>query len=574
MASTTAMYTGLSGLNANARMLDVVGNNIANVNTTAFKSNRMLFASQFSRNLSLGSEPTDVNGGSNPAQIGLGVTIAGTQRNFNTGSLNSTGDSRDLAIEGDGFFIVNRSGNTLYTRAGAFRQDAANNLVTVGGERVQGYAVDANFNLVSGSLTTLNIPVGQARLVQATSNVNMTGNFNTSGTLPSRATRSTVGPLLDTSAAAATAATLLTAVDNPSIAGSQPMYAVGQSIELRGAQKGGKDVPTQRLDVTATTTVGDLMTFLQNGLGIHTGVPNPDATTPGVTISAAGLITVQGNAGTANDIRLLPDNIRLLTSAGVTVAPQPQLAIAKPAVGDGESVRTTFVAYDSLGNEVRVDATVVLESRTGGSGTTWRYFIDSPDNAGGPFAVPGGTGTLRFDENGVLDPSNAGVQVSISRNGTGAASPLSFSLTFSSSGSVVRANNARSELAMFSQDGFPVGVLNSYSVGQDGTITGSFSNGRTRTVGQVALAKFSNAEGLVDIGGNLFAVGPASGNPVVTTPTTGGTGRIVGGALEQSNVDLAQEFINLIQAQTGYSAAGRVISTTDQLIQQLLVIGR
>jgi len=161
MASTIAMFTGLSGLNANARNLDVIGNNIANVNTTAYKSNRMLFASQFSRNLSLGTEPSENTGGSNPAQIGLGVTIAGTQRNFNTGSLAATGDQRDLAIEGDGFFVVQRGDQRFFTRAGAFRQNAVNDVVTVTGERLYGYGVDENFLLISGTFVPLNIPVGQ-----------------------------------------------------------------------------------------------------------------------------------------------------------------------------------------------------------------------------------------------------------------------------------------------------------------------------------------------------------------------------------------------------------------------------
>src|SRR5436189_4281044 len=106
MASTTALFTGLSGLNANARRLDVIGNNIANVNTTAFKSNRMSFSPTFSRNFSLGTAPSATSGGTNPGQIGLGVSIAGTQRNFTNGAISATGVATDVAIEGDGFFIV------------------------------------------------------------------------------------------------------------------------------------------------------------------------------------------------------------------------------------------------------------------------------------------------------------------------------------------------------------------------------------------------------------------------------------------------------------------------------------
>src|SRR5690606_11960035 len=123
MASTTALFTGLSGLTAHSRALDVIGNNIANVNTTAFKSSRTMFAPAFSRTIKIGSEPGDTAGGSNPRQVGHGVTIAGVQRDFRGGTISPTGDPRDLAIEGEGMFVVGRGEDQFYTRAGAFRRD-------------------------------------------------------------------------------------------------------------------------------------------------------------------------------------------------------------------------------------------------------------------------------------------------------------------------------------------------------------------------------------------------------------------------------------------------------------------
>src|SRR5262245_33220466 len=147
MASTTALFTGLSGLSANSRRLDVIGNNIANINTTAFKSNRMTFAPTFSRNFSLGTAPSNASGGTNPTQVGLGVTIAGTQRAFSNGAISATGVATDVAIEGDGFFIVNANGEQLYTRAGAFSRNQNNDLVTIDGAHVRGFTVDNNFNI-------------------------------------------------------------------------------------------------------------------------------------------------------------------------------------------------------------------------------------------------------------------------------------------------------------------------------------------------------------------------------------------------------------------------------------------
>ena len=167
MASTTALFTGLSGLTSNSRRLDVIGNNIANVNTTAYKSNRMTFAPTFSRNFSLGTAPGEATGGSNPGQIGLGVTIGGTQRNFTNGAIGVTGVATDLAIEGDGFFIVNQAGSRYFTRSGGFIRNPENDLMTQSGAKVMGYAVDDQFNIVEGNLAELNIPVGTLTLAES-----------------------------------------------------------------------------------------------------------------------------------------------------------------------------------------------------------------------------------------------------------------------------------------------------------------------------------------------------------------------------------------------------------------------
>ncbi|MFN0011080.1 MAG: flagellar hook protein FlgE [Phycisphaerales bacterium] len=577
MASTTALFTGLSGLNASARSLDVIGNNIANVNTTAFKSNRLLFASQFSRNLSLGGVPGDSDGGSNPAQIGLGVTVAGTQRNFNSGSLSATGDARDLAIEGEGFFVVSRDQagtNRFFTRAGAFRQNALNDLTTVTGERLLGYGVDNDFNIVGGTLTPLNIPVGQLRLAEPTTSIRLDGNLNAGGSVPTQGSRTTLAALTDTTGAFVAAGTLLSAVDDPSAAGLQALYADGEQIQIVDAEKGGKVLPTATLVVdAATTTVQDLMDFIRDTLGINTGAPaDPAGFTPGVSLDPlTGIITVVGNSGATNDLRFSTTNFRHLDAAGAALTPASPIATAKVAAADGESIRTTMFAYDSLGNEVTLDFTAVLESK--GNGTTWRYYLESADNTVAPGVI--GTGTISFDNEGRYLPALSPVTVTIDRTGTGAVTPLTFDLEFASnSGSVSALDDTTSTLAQTFQDGTPLGVLTSFSVGNDGTITGGFDNGLTRTIGQVAVATFSNAEGLVDVGNNLFFTGPNSGTAVITTPTLLGTGRLVGGALELSNVDLAAEFINLIQASTGYSASSRVITTTDQLIQQLLTLGR
>ncbi|MBK7294570.1 MAG: flagellar hook-basal body complex protein [Holophagaceae bacterium] len=234
-------------------------------------------------------------------------------------------------------------------------------------------------------------------------------------------------------------------------------------------------------------------------------------------------------------------------------------------------MRTTFIAYDSPGGTVEVDATLVLDSRSSTS-TTWRYYIESADDSDAALQV--GTGTLSFDTDGRLLDSTP-ITVSIDRDSSGVNTPMTFTLRFQDQQTVTTSlADDRSQISATFRDGAPLGTLAAFSVGQDGIITGSFTNGLTHTIGQVAIATFTNNEGLVDEGDNLFRPGANSGPAVVTTPGTLGAGTIVGGALELANVELGDEFIKLIQSSTGYSANSRVIRTTDELMQQLLVLGR
>jgi flagellar hook protein FlgE len=247
------------------------------------------------------------------------------------------------------------------------------------------------------------------------------------------------------------------------------------------------------------------------------------------------------------------------------------LVTASAGQATGESVRTSTVVYDSLGAPVSVDMSFVLEGK-GTSGTTWRYYVDSADDT--DLSPNVATGTVQFDTQGQLQ-STTPITVNIDRAGTGAATPLTVNLSLSSGQDRVTAlSSTESAVAATFQDGSPLGTLSSFGVGPDGIITGSFTNGLSRTLGQVAVANFNNVEGLTDVGNSLFQVGLDSGPPVVAVPGTLGTGNIVGGSLENSNVDLGSEFIEMIQASTGFSASSRVVKTADDLLQQLLVLGR
>lgn len=586
MASTTALFTGLAGLNSNARQLDVIGNNISNVNTTAYKSNRLQFSSAFNRTFSLGTSPNASTGGSNPGQIGLGVTMAGTQRNFSNGAISPTGLNTDLAIEGNGFFVVERSGERFFTRSGAFQFNSQNDLVTLSGDRLQGYPVDSEFNIIEGRVEDVNIPIGTLTIAEATQNVTFSGNLNADGDVAQQGSVISLGTFTS-GGFAPTPATLLTALDPPGT------FVDGNTIELRQAERGGKVIPTAQFEVTATSTLGEYMDWLRVNLGIYENGGDDPTDPAGVStdgsVSLGGVggdeIIIVGNPGSINDIEI--DASDIFVQQGTAAGPPPNATPFSPIKSqsaDGESVRTTFIVYDSLGTELQVDLTLVLSAKTGG-GTFWRPYMHSDDDTDASNLLENGTlfaagsedmPMLQFDNFGQLATAGQ-YNIQVDRFETGALDPLQIALRFNSEADQVSAlsnTGGGSSLAAVFQDGSPLGVLSSFSVGENGTITGGFTNGLTRTIGQLAIANFTNPEGLVDSGNNLFSVGPNSGTALITEPLEFGTGRIIGGALELSNVDLSQEFINMILTSTGYSAASRVVTTTNELMNQLLVLGR
>ncbi len=570
MALSNALFAGLSGLDVNQTKLTVVGNNIANVNTVAFKTTRTIVKPQFYITDSGGSQPEDEFGGANPSQRGLGAVVGAIEKDFTNGTIESTGRATDMAIDGDGFFIV-KSNEQKYTRDGTFSLNPNNQLVTSGGDFVQGYAVDSQYNIVQGALTNITIPLGTATTAQPTSNATFEGNLNGAGNVASGASILTT-QLLTTlgGAAAPAAATLLTQVA-ATAANATPLFNLGDSFSFQGL-KGGRDLPAASFTVAAGSTLGDLMVFFQQSLGINTTVPDdgdPTTPVPGAAVESdatdpnSARLVITGNLGLENELSLPAGAFSTPAGTAPFIFGEGTNAAGIASSPSGESVHTSFIAYDSLGTPIDIGVTMVLEG-TSNAGTTWRFFVESASNTDGD--VISGMGTLEFDNLGRLR-DNSGTQILVNRNGTGAATPMVINLDFSQMTSLT---NNRSELVMTGQDGSYIGRLSSFSIGADGVITGSFTNGVTRTLGQLAMATFANNQGLVDRGGNMYVEGPNSGPVVIGIPGQLGAGKIVAGALELSNVDLSEEFINLIIASTGFSASSRVISTSDQLLTELL----
>ena len=698
MGLASALSTSLTGLAAAESTIDVVGNNVANSNTVGFKASEAVFATQFLQTQGLGSGPTATNGGTNPRQIGLGVLTAEISPDFTQGTIQVSANPSDLAIQGDGFFVVQSStGESLYTRNGIFKTNSENQLVTVTGQRLLGYGVDENFQIEATTLRPIEIPLGSAAVAQATQNVFFTGTLSPSGDLATRAEIIQSGILGDgqfTAPAtrpdvAAGAAGLLDGtyryyVTFATIAGgpgsgtesrpapiSFPVSANNQQIDLTniptaGAEwggtavrriyrnlnsdetqlvflgeiadntttsftdntpdatiagntlvdldgpkitdnsllvdilsrdgdqynnvfevgtlslegtKGGRTMEGREFTITNTTRVLDLMNFMTQALGVQIPPgddplnPIPQSETdgspivPGGSVTSDGRIKLVGNNGERNAIAVGLGALKSTTAAGTETVNLPfgssQSAVGQSAVSD-------FIVYDSLGIPLNVRVTAVLEERTSAS-TTYRWFADSDDNSSATGSgISVGSGLIRFDGEGKLLSVTNSI-VNIDRANIASSSPLAFNLDFTSLSGLAAPN---ATLAATRQDGSAPGSLSSFIIGEDGLVRGVFTNGVTRDLAQIRLARFSNPAGLEQRGQNLYGVGVNSGLPIEGNPGEQGIGNLVAGAVELSNTDIGRNLIDLILASTAYRGNTRVIDTSQRMLDELLNLRR
>ncbi len=221
MGLASALSTALTGLTAAEATIDVIGNNLANSNTVGFKSSSAAFATQFLRTQSLGSGPTSTSGGTNPRQIGLGTMVAEITPDFNQGTIEISANPTDLAIQGEGFYIVEgKAGEELYTRNGIFKMNAANEMVTITGNRLLGYAVDDQYNLIPGSLQSLDIPLGAAVVAKPTTNVDLEGTLTPTGDLATTAEIIQSGVLGEGNYTYPTTQPTMTLAPTPDVSGS------------------------------------------------------------------------------------------------------------------------------------------------------------------------------------------------------------------------------------------------------------------------------------------------------------------------------------------------------------------
>lgn len=661
MGFLTSLFTGVSGLGANGQALSVIGDNIANTNTAGFKGSRAVFSDVLSQAL----------GGGSSFQIGRGASLQSIQQLFTQGTLENTSGPLDMAIEGDGFFIIkDTSGAQYYTRAGQFTLDKDGNIVNPEGLKLQGKILTGS---QSGQVSTINVsslnsPPSKtsSSTINANLNSSTTVHDPTPDTFVVSASNQTIyftdsGGANKTATIATgsyTAADLATAVDTALTAASVDTYTVAYSSSTHKftitSSNAAFDMQVENASSTAERLLGfttenhaagaaqtsDYAVLGDGGTGTFTidstnnslVFTDSGGTDRTVTLTS-GTYTVNGlakeledkivAAGAASDaVKVYYDQdakkfyIKNGEAASITMKFSNSSTTVEQIIGYqsvDETIATTatsvpdYVAagvdalnaattsdfstsmtvYDSLGNshlvsvyfrKTRENETLIND--TSKTGNTWHWYAvtQSSDSVTTQLAV-GSQGYLEFDTAGRLVADiqqfndfdfSGGVDqsqtiafdfgTSIAQGGSG----LTGSTQFGSANSVI----------FQTQNGYASGSLVSLAVGQDGTMTGTFTNGQTQNIAQVYIARFIAPTKLNKIGRNLYSEAATSGSAIIGAPNTSGRGRVMASSVESSNVDLAEEFVRMISAQRGFQANTRVITTTDDLLNELMSIKR
>jgi len=523
-----AMYNGVSGLSAEQQWMDTIGNNIANVNTTGYKSSSVAFEDQLSQTLQGASSAGTNVGGTNAVQIGLGVKLGSIGINTSQGGLQSTSKPTDMAVSGNGYFMVGDGNQVSYTRDGSFALDNQGNLVSSAtGGYVLGWTADSKGNIDSSQqidgASHLQIPVGAMTITNPTANAAFSGNLSADAPTSTNPTGTYTRSVNMYDSLGEKQAVTLT-FNNESV--SPPSI-----------------VPT---NASSNATGGSLNSgdvYKLSYAFVYPDGSQSAVTSPAVSVTAAGVA---------------PANVAQINVTGIQV---PAGATVKWYMGDSstpspqkEVASTDFV--DNGGGSFTLNATGSLGAIPANPSNQWAWA--ATDSTGATI----GSGHLAFDTNGAT--TSTGSVTLTPSNGSG--NPQSVALDFSALTQISGASSA----APSSQDGSAPGTLTGFNVDNTGTITGTFSNGLTRALGQVALANFQNPGGLTRQGNNEFATSPNSGEPTVGTAGNDGLGGVASGFTELSNVDLSKEFSNLIVSQRGFEANTKIVSTVDTLLSDVI----
>ncbi len=561
MGILSSLFAAVSGLNANGTALSIIGNDIANTGTVGFKSSRANFADIV--NSSLG-------GASGSTQSGIGVFLSSIETNFTQGSLQTTNNALDMAVDGNGFFFVkDTAGGSFYTRAGQFNINKSGDVVNPNGFKLQGFQADAT-GTITGTIDTIN-------LTTTTSAPKATSTMTIAANLDSQDSATGVKASLVSGAAAVTT----TAPGNVSfninlngdgaqtvtVAAGLTTSGLASAIQTAVRALSATD-PYKALAYSGFTATYDSATTKYTFASGITGVPN--------TSGSTGTAVV-----TANGVDTLGTSLKMLSTDSPTSTTGTDFLISSP--NTTSTFSTAMTVFDSLGISHVLNT---YFTKIGDNTWNWNQVTDSSavsvasGFSSGSNAIVA-SGTLTFNTSGALDREATILYHNSGGDGIdflGAATAQTIATDF---GTSVTTNGgtgldgttqfgSTSALVNQAQDGYASGSLQSVAVATDGTVSGRFSNGQVRTLAQVALARFNNAQGLVKLGKNLLAEAGDSGSPIIGKPDSSGLGRVLSSSLELSNVDLGEEFINLISAQRGFQANARVVTTADAILGELV----
>lgn len=541
MSLIRSLNSGVSGLRSFQTKMDVIGNNIANVETAGFKSSRVSFAEMMNQRLGR----SDSGGGSSSPQlsneVGLGVRISSIDRNFSQGAMQSTGIATDLAIEGNGYFMVNDGGQNLLTRAGNFVFNKEGYLVDQGGRIVQGYNADSTGKILGGGASQdIRIDFENVLPPKQTENITIAGNLN-ANTSKAKVLQAQSG----FTALGGDIATLATDIN--SLNQTITPLSDGDNISFDVLLNDGT-----AQTITYTYTTGDTLQELVDSFN------GQMASEDGQISLVDGLLVLR--SGTIGDSQLDIQTISL-TGSGSINFPGFQ------AVQQGETNTQTMSTsvYDDLG---QAHSLIVEFTQTGAN--EWQYnarFVDGQQISSGE------TGTITFDELGQISSGNT---FNITFEPGNGANTTSFAMELGDSGQGTQftqyagSNSAK----VVNQDGYAQGSLVDISIDGDGRLQGIYDNGKNMVLSQLALAQVQNQNGMEMVGGGLFRPTSAAGEVFINTAENFAETNINSGSLEGSNVDLAKEFTDMITSQRAYQSNARVISTSDEMLMEAVNLKR
>ncbi len=555
MSLMNSLNTGVSGLRGFQTKMDVIGNNIANVNTTGFKSGRVSFAEMMNLNLTRGgSRISDTPQFTN--QLGLGVRVSSIDRDLNQGSLETTNRPTDLAIQGGGYFLVGDGSQNLLTRAGNFSFNKDGFLVSQSGMRVQGYNGDGEGNIVSGGSTSdLRINFEDIFRPQSTQNVNLAGNLN-SGGASSQVVTQTVPFTLD-GGDLADGDTLLDQISQ--FQGLQDGEVVSFTITNADGSTSEVSFPFEARVIDDSDP--DNPVVVQEGSTLNDFISFISAEAADATATLRdGLIVLNSDRIGDSEINIGGFQISDPADPDSVARDVAQLDFRVTTQGADNTKTISSTVYDGLGKP----HTLIVEFTQQEDGM-WGYsarILDGQEI---------GSGTVEFDADGRLISSTFDELTFNPGNG---ASPVTFNLNFASEGKALTQFDGSSTANAVSQDGFAQGELVDFFVDNDGFLVGSYSNGKSKNLGQLALANVPNPEGLQNIGNGLLSLNDRAGDLSLEIATNMAGTNIASGALESSNVDLAKEFTDMIITQRAYQSNARVIQTADQILAEAVNLKR